>query len=161
GAEGISMGTFFDFGEHPGHMYVVATLLPLASFLVVLLASGLRMALRQYRDSEGPAGSLFRMLGGDNPKWPAYLPTSASGAACVLCVIGFVRFQQEHGPHEAKEASQSRAKKDAEEHGGGWAGRIDWASVRPAGLRDKDQATVLQLGYRIDSLAALMFLMVT
>src|SRR5262249_27327994 len=83
------------------------------------------------------------------------------GAACVLCVIGFVRFQQEHGPHEAKEASQSRAKKDAEEHGGGWAGRIDWASVRPAGLRDKDQATVLQLGYRIGSLAPVLFLMVS
>ena len=52
--------------EHPGLLYVAATLLPLASFVLLLLAGALRLAARPYRDT--PLGSaLFQMLGGDRP----------------------------------------------------------------------------------------------
>src|SRR5205807_4756162 len=46
----------------------------------------------------------------------------------------------------------------AESH---WAGSISWARVLPANVPDKENATTLTLGYRIDSLAAVMFVMVT
>ena len=37
-----------DFGAHPGLLYVVATLLPLASFVLILLWRGLRLAVKPY-----------------------------------------------------------------------------------------------------------------
>src|SRR5262245_12631659 len=91
----------WNFAEQPGQLYVVATLLPLASFLVILLASAVRSALRQ--SAEGTLGwGLYQMLGGDRPpRWPALLATLAIGGACVLTVIGFVRLQGDH--HQIEE----------------------------------------------------------
>jgi NADH-quinone oxidoreductase subunit L len=163
------METFFDFGAHPGHLYVVGTLLPLASFLIILLASGVRMALRPYRESEGPAASVFQLLGGDNPKWPAYLATGAIGLACVLAVIGLVWLGQEHGEEKVEQTAatkhehQSEGETKTEEHGHAseWAGRIQWAWIGPKSQCEKEPARVLHLGFRIDPLAAIMFLMVT
>jgi NADH-quinone oxidoreductase subunit L len=42
-----------------------------------------------------------------------------------------------------------------------WSGHFDWLRVRPLGVADDQRGTALQLGFRIDSLAALMFVMVT
>ncbi len=42
-----------------------------------------------------------------------------------------------------------------------WQGHFDWLRIRPAGLPDPEHGTVLQLGFKIDSLSALMFVMVT
>jgi NADH-quinone oxidoreductase subunit L len=148
------MAEFFDFDSHPGHLYVLATLLPLASFLLLLLAGALRWVLRSHR--EGPGAGLYHLLGGDNPgKAAGYLATAAIGGAFVLVLIGFVLFEgdrhllsHEHGGHDTKVDAR-------------WEGRITWAHIGPSAEDDPAPGTMLQLGYRIDSLTAIMFLMVT
>jgi NADH-quinone oxidoreductase subunit L len=159
--------------EHPGLLYVAATLLPLASFLVLLLAGGLRAGLRMSR--EGTAGAaLFQALGGDNPRWPAYVATGAIGAAFLCSLVGFVLFLQAHAGHGAHAAGPAHAAKEeageagheaaaGEEHSpAGWEDRWEWATLSleaPDG--SPRPATRLEVGYRIDHLAAIMFLMVT
>ena len=54
--------------ENPGLLYVAATLLPLASFVLLLVAGGLRLAARPYRDTPGFGASLYQTLGGDRPQ---------------------------------------------------------------------------------------------
>src|SRR5262245_17227921 len=76
--------------HHPGLLYVIATLLPLAAFVVLLLVGGLRWAVRPRHGGE-EASALYRFLGGDvMGRTPAYVATAAIGLACVLCAIGFV-----------------------------------------------------------------------
>ena len=62
--------------ENPGLLYVAATLIPLASFFLLLLAGGIRAVVRPYRDS--PFGGLaYRLFGGDQPgRIPAYVATN-------------------------------------------------------------------------------------
>src|SRR5947209_6120016 len=95
---------FPDFSEQPGALFVVATLLPLLSFLILLLAFGLRSLLRTAR--EGTLGaSIYQALGGDTPrKWPAFVATGAIALACVCSVAGFVLYYQDQAHHEASHA---------------------------------------------------------
>jgi NADH-quinone oxidoreductase subunit L len=160
----------WDFGAHPGRLYVVATLLPLLSFVLILLARGLRQALKPYCDTG--LGSLYQLLGGDGEgRGAAYVATGAIALACVCCIIGFVMFTNEHsGGHSA--AAHAEAGAD-HEHAAGthteedrWAERSDWARVGGVEYDKKGEVverpgTLLTLGYRIDHLAATMFLMVT
>jgi NADH-quinone oxidoreductase subunit L len=164
------------FIQQPGQLYVVATLLPLASFLLLLLAGGLRAAVRPYRETSGACRGIFQLLGGDVPrKTGAYVATVAIGLACVLCAIGFVMHARDgatrhhleeeldhekgaHGHAESggkKELEAKIAKIDAR-----WASRVEWARI--GWLKDDSRpATTLELGFRIDYLSATMFLMVT
>ena len=89
------------FGEHPGLWYVAATLLPLASFLILLLTGALRQFARSVRNT--PAGTtVYRLLGGDTPgRTSAYVATGAMAAAFVLCLIGLVRFYQDQSRRPA------------------------------------------------------------
>ena len=49
------MGQLIDLHEHPGLLFVAATLSPLVSFVLLLLAGSLRWFCRSSRDSaEGP-----------------------------------------------------------------------------------------------------------
>jgi NADH-quinone oxidoreductase subunit L len=145
---------FQDLQEHPGLLYVVATLLPLVSFLVLLLAGGLKWLLRSAGDT-GPGASLYRLLGGDTPsRAGAYVATGAIGLAFVLSVTGAVWFLQEN-------AHQPGAEHGHDEAGIAWTGSVPWAWIQPAGVSGSEQATVLRVGYRIDSLTVIMFLMVT
>src|SRR5438874_11885463 len=87
---------FDRFATEPGLLYVVATLLPLASFVLLLLAGGLKNFGRAYRDT-GWGESLYWLFGGDRPgKGGAYLATAAIGLACVMCVVGLFKFLGEH-----------------------------------------------------------------
>src|SRR5262249_61693999 len=88
--------------HHPGLLFVIATLLPLASFVLLLLAGGLRNAVR--RAPEGSFGAtLYRALGGPTPgRGAAYVATGAIALACVCSVIGFVWFTTSHAEHEDK-----------------------------------------------------------
>lgn len=138
------------FHEHPGLWFVVATLLPLASFVVQLILGGLRAGLRSQRAAGGFGQMLFELLGGDTPnKLGAYLATGAIALACVCSVIGgFTFLTADHS------------------HGGGasphWAGSVEWASVRPVtNQSDPEHGAILRVGYYIDSLSVTMFLMVT
>ena len=173
---------FPDLLEHPGLLYVAATLLPVISFVLLLLVGGLRAALRPGVDG-GPGGSLYQMLGGDQPvRTGAYVATGAIGLAFVLSLIGFVWHSRDyavlhvahHGGQEGKQAEAAGhgkagaadhdhedADKSAAEFESRWKGSVDWAWVAPGGMSDPGRGSLLRLGYRIDHLTATMFLMVT
>ncbi len=181
--------------HHPGLLYVVATLLPLASFVVLLLTGMVRHFTR--KAPEGTLGaSLHRALGGDTPgRGAAYVATAAIGLAFVCSLLGFIQFVSTHGEHASKvearkeklrelydeqshmrpEARQTpkqkerrkqvpqeiaRTKEELATLEGEWSGRVYWAGV---GAKDNDKrpGTALYLGYRIDHLTVIMFLMVT
>src|SRR5712692_4174786 len=141
---------FAVFLDHPGLIYVVATLLPLVSFFLLLLVGGLRWALRPVRETS-IGGPPYQWLGGDTPgRGGAYLATGAMALAFLLSLIGFIQYSSAH---------------DHEPEAEGWAGHLDWAQIIPpstdTGYAPLGRASVLRLGYRIDSLTVVMFLMVT
>src|SRR5262245_10424081 len=143
--------------HHPGLLFVGATLLPLASFLLIILAFGFKTFFRT--SPEGSTGeTIFKALGGANPSpIPAYIATGAIGLACVLSVMGFVRYVGAHAEHESRELALEekiehlrddlyhgpkdektlKAKKDAikakvdelAELKGEWAGQLRWAAI--------------------------------
>src|SRR5829696_1677057 len=100
-----------DFASKPGLIFVVATLLPLASFALILLAFAVRTALRSA--PEGSLGEkLYESTGGDRPaRWPAWVATGAIGLACVCCVTGAVWYLNDHD----HSAAASR-----------WSGQVEW-----------------------------------
>jgi NADH-quinone oxidoreductase subunit L len=183
------------FGEHPGWYFVAATLVPLFSFVLILLASAMWCATRPFRDT--PAGAaLFNLFGGEERgRTPAYIATGAIALGFVFSLIGFIlftaqqsRFETEISKHEktlhqlrsqaetAKGEDKEKAEEslEAEEHQleqkekrwadareKMWQGNFDWLRIRPAGMSDPESGTALQLGFKIDSLSALMFVMVT
>ena len=163
------MDEFFDFNAHPGHLYVVATLLPILAFLLILLGKGLRTALWSCRDAGGTCEALYRILGGERPSpVAAYLATAAIAGAFALSLAGFILFSQDHDAHDAHAAAghkhdhKDEDEKEEPAHAPSkWQGSITWASVSPAAPTTAGQGTTLRLGYYIDSLSAVMFLMVT
>jgi NADH-quinone oxidoreductase subunit L len=172
------------FNERPGLIYVVATLLPLASFLLLLLAGGVRNYLRF---GQGPAGLPGRI--------GAYVATAAIALAFICSLAGFLQYHGEHEElekeirtlknrlaevaHKAdhatgKEGEELEKQKEGIERAllkkeGRWSGSVSWARIvpfarstqHPGGLPDPDQGSALRVGYHIDYLSALMFLMVT
>ncbi|HLJ96669.1 MAG TPA: NADH-quinone oxidoreductase subunit L [Gemmataceae bacterium] len=159
--------------QNPGQLYVWATLLPLASFLLLLLAGATRAAARPLRQTAAGA-AVYNLLGGDRPvRTGAYVATGAMSMAFVLSLIGFILFQgrethgaghratghaagvieKGHGSLEQEKLASAEARaEDA------WRGSVTWAALPE--LAGKP-AVALALGYRIDSLTAIMFLMVT
>src|SRR5688572_25989960 len=97
-----------DLKEHPGLLFVAATLSPLASFLILFLAGGVRWALRpfgyfaDYRPS--PIGS--------------YIATGGIGLAFVFSLIGFVLHYNDvqHHHHEVVAGHKEAAPKDDHKH---------------------------------------------
>src|SRR5690242_9503529 len=84
--------------ENPGLLYVAATLAPLASFVLLLIAGGLRAVVRPYRDRGAVGAALYQTFGGDTPQRSgAYIATGAMALAFVLSVIGFVYFVKDYG----------------------------------------------------------------
>ena len=82
--------------QHPGWLYVIATLLPLASFVFLLLFGAVRNVARAYR-ATGPGGLVYGALGGDTPpRIGAYVATAAIGLSCVLSLVGLVWFLNTH-----------------------------------------------------------------
>jgi NADH-quinone oxidoreductase subunit L len=141
---------FHELQEHPGLWFVAATLAPLVSFVLLLLAGGLRWALRSVRET--PSGQpVYQLLGGDQShRTAAYIATGAMALAFLFSVIGALTYagHTSHGDHAQLEE---------------WAGHLDWARISLFGTdhSSPDRAAVLRLGYRIDSLTVTMFLMVT
>src|SRR4051812_21303739 len=101
----------WDFvASKPGLLFVVATLLPLASFALILVAFAIRTALRS--SPEGSIGQqLYQASGGDVPsRWPAWLATAAIGLAFVCSATGFVWFLDDHKKIEALEEEVRQSK---------------------------------------------------
>src|SRR5262245_36158867 len=152
------------FESAPGRLYVVATLLPLAAFAVLLVGGAVRALCRPFRNSGGFAETLYWVCGGDKPlKTGAYFATTFMALAAVLGVIGLARYLS-----DPSEGALRAAK---------WSERTDWVrlgapdSMTPAEWErvratDPDRpapplARALEVGYKIDSLTAVMFAMVT
>jgi len=150
--------------EVPGRIYVIATLLPLAAFAVLLIAGATRSFYRPFRKQGGFAGSMYWVCGGDKPlKTGAYLATLCMGAAAVLGVLGLVWFIGD--PSEGS----IRASR--------WAERTDWVRIGSLDTSPPPEweqqraadatrttprtALALEVGYKIDSLTAVVFAMVT
>src|SRR4051812_44531874 len=130
----------------PGRLYVVATVLPLAAFVVLLLCGAVRNLCRPYRDTTGLARTVYFFLGGHRPlRSGVYLATGAIALSAVLAVYSLVRFLDE---------SKTLLPTELETR---WAERAPWAEV---GSHVGDKAVALELGYRIDHLTALLFAMV-
>jgi NADH-quinone oxidoreductase subunit L len=205
---------FPDFLQQPGWFFVAATLAPLVSFVLCLLASAVWSAVRPYRDSDYGA-LVYNLFGGDKPgPTKAYVALGAIVLAFLFSLAGFVIFLHDYIPHyqqreeleraerqgwkyheedslqalekqiaAEKDADKKKAleqerdsmrefregeekkKQDFEDRSAQlakrWSGRWDWLRVSPLGLADKRSATNLEVGFRIDGLNALMFMMVT
>src|SRR5947207_1655040 len=81
-----------DLQNVPAYWFVIATLLPLASFVLIFLASGLWCVARRYRDAPGME-QLYQLTGGDKPgPTGAYVALSAIALAFVCSSIGFVTY---------------------------------------------------------------------
>ena len=142
-----------DFASKPGLLFVVATLLPLASFVLVLVFFGLRAAVRS--SPEGTVGErLYHLMGGGHPlRWPAWAATLAIGLAFVCSAVGFAWYLSEQPSHDTE------AHHDVAAHAARWSGSADW--LRIGSPTDQRQGTVLRLGFKIDHLSGIMFVMVT
>jgi NADH-quinone oxidoreductase subunit L len=98
----------FDFRDHPGQLFVVATLLPLAAFLLILLASAIWAALRPYQKNSA-VRPLFDLFGGedeDRPgrgRWAAYTATYAIAIAFLFSLSGAIQYFTSLGTDEAAE----------------------------------------------------------
>ena len=188
-----------DFADKPGLLYVLATLLPVASFTILLLWGALRWALRPYATDNATVDGIFQAIGGEVPgRAPAYVATAAIFLSFCCALIGFVTFlgdapklhRLEHALRDAvakhakahddeNEPKKDQSEKDAKAEGEGkhkkpdeiaaelrkeqirWQHSWQWARVNTSQIADADRGTILTLGFRIDMLSAVMFMMVT
>src|SRR5262245_4796250 len=130
--------------DRPGLLYVAATLLPLVASLLLGVMGLIRQAARPRETGGNPR--LYQLLGGDRPgRLGGIIATAAIGLACVLSVIGLIEYRSDPTPER-------------------WQGRIAWAQIGQftptPEERAPDLATHLDLGYRIDALAAYLFVMI-
>jgi NADH-quinone oxidoreductase subunit L len=182
--------------QYPGYLFVAATLIPLASFVLIFLGFGVCAVVRRYRDT--PAGeALYNLLTPDVPsRVPAYVALGAIALAFVCSLTGFVLYNADHSRYETsisgaerqaeklrEELKEAETREERERLGrrvekaeeevhrleemwetkraSAWKGSFEWLRVRPAGLNDPDRGTVLPVGFAVDHLSAVMFVMVT
>jgi NADH-quinone oxidoreductase subunit L len=163
------------FAAVPGRLYVVATLLPLAAFFLLLVAGGVRNLCRPYRHGRGGAASVYWLLGGDKPlRTGGIFATLIMAVAAGLAVTGLVLFLTdtstgaEHAARWGERADWVRIGRLATADPPEWD-RTEWAkSLRSHDEEARGQVPppphtglALEVGYKIDHLAALMFAMVT
>jgi NADH-quinone oxidoreductase subunit L len=90
------------FEQQPGLLYVVATLLPLASFVLLLLVGAVRNYVRKMPEGS-PGATVYNLLGGDRPtRGGAYVATGAVFLSFVLCLTGFVLYVSSFPAYEEK-----------------------------------------------------------
>src|SRR5947209_8166883 len=94
-----------DFEQQPGLLYVVATLLPLASFVLLLLVGAVRNFVR--KSPEGSSGAaVYNALGGDTAtRGGAYVATGAIFLSFVLCLVGGILFLTSYEPYHSRHAA--------------------------------------------------------
>ena len=109
--------------EHPGLLFVAATLLPLASFVLLLLWAGLRWGLRPYAKESETVNTIFQAIGGEvTGPGPAYVALGAIALAFVCSLTGFILFVPDahhlhHVEHEIHVLETKHADKHGEHHG--------------------------------------------
>jgi NADH-quinone oxidoreductase subunit L len=90
----------------PGYWFVAATLLPLASFVLVILASALWGLARRYRETSPAWETIYQLTGGDRAgKLPAYVATAAIALAFVCSLTGGIlhTIAQAHAHHSVED----------------------------------------------------------
>src|SRR5262245_17983708 len=103
---------------NPGRLYVIGTLLPLTSFVLLLIAGGIRALFRPFRQQGGIEASLYYAFGGDTPvKTGAYIATAFMAASAAVGVTALVMFLNDHTT--------------GAEHAARWAERTDWIRIGP------------------------------
>ncbi|MCS6850457.1 MAG: NADH-quinone oxidoreductase subunit L [Gemmataceae bacterium] len=144
----------FDVGAKPGLWFVWATLLPLGSFVLLLLAGGVRAAARASKNRGGYGAVFFDLLGGDQPgKTSAYVALAAIALAFACSLVGSLTYLSDHHHvqelqdeiatlqeriPEAKGDERARLKAQVDEKRHQfeefehqlherWSGRYDWA----------------------------------
>ena len=70
---------------NPGRLYVVGTLLPLAAFVLLLLAGSIRSLCRPFRQQGGFAARLYWAFGGDTPVRTGAVVTVVCMALSAVC----------------------------------------------------------------------------
>ncbi len=171
--------SLFDVQHHPGLLFVWATLLPLISFTFLLIAAAVRAYFRPSQETDGQVVT--------RPAWPAYVATAAIGGAFLLCLAGSILFFRDHAEAkhlEAKIEDQTEGEKHDEDKKADhknekqhkeeavkkeeqrvaeiaerWEGHLDWLTITPDSTYRL--GSILRLGFRIDHLSVVMFLMVT
>jgi proton-translocating NADH-quinone oxidoreductase chain L len=139
-------------------LYATAVLIPLAAFAVEAI--------------------FIRRL----KRLNAYIATGAIAFSCLLSVIGFLSYTWEssffYRPHESHSGEAGAEHASGEEHGAAsegeghhkpvvWSAEFDWVVLGASAIPDTAPATVpranlvVPLGIAIDSLSAIMFVMVT
>lgn len=134
----------FDLAQHPGRLFLFATLLPLVPAVVLALAG---MAQHLTRGCGGWRGTLHTALGGDRSRPIAgYFTVACMMLAAGLAGWGAVEFFKDDGTHHER-----------------WAEHFDWVNIGSVkhGDTPAEPVSALQLGYRIDNLTVLMMCMVT
>jgi NADH-quinone oxidoreductase subunit L len=173
------------FAERPGLLFVVATLLPLASFLIIFVSFGVWALLRPYRDETDARSALYELFGGDRPgRVPAFIALAAIAGAFLCSITGAVNFFAEQPKHHSNVEAAEDLERDIRKAEGReqreelekslkekqnelkafdfrWSGSFDWLRVRPMTAADSGSGTALSVGFRIDNLNAVMFVMVT
>src|ERR1051326_5384914 len=105
-----------------GLLFVAATLLPLASFVFLLLWAALRWSLRPYAKDNPSVNSFFQAIGGEVPgPGPAYVALGAIALAFVCSLIGFLKFvpdewERHHKKHELEHLKSAHGKPHDHKH---------------------------------------------
>ncbi|HZZ81112.1 MAG TPA: hypothetical protein VFE62_21600, partial [Gemmataceae bacterium] len=106
--------------EQPGLLFVIATLLPLASFVALLLLGATRWFLRGYAKDSPGVDSAYQFLGGAVPGvGPAYCALAAIVLAFICCAVGFALFVSEVGEMHELEHKLFHAHAKHDDHGKG------------------------------------------
>lgn len=142
------------FLDTPGRLYVLATLLPLAAFVFMMVGGLIRSLARPARHTSQTASFFYYLFGGDRPlKAGAYLATTAIGLSALLAILGLVIYLGEAAAHAEQHSDAFYAR---------WAENLTWARIGPAtDSAHAKPALRLEVGYHIDSLTAILFAMVT
>ena len=169
-----------EWTEKPGLLFVVATLLPILSFGLLFVAAALRWGLRPYAKENNGVNGIFQLLGGEvTGRGPAYVALAGISLAFVCSLVGFVWFLTEvhemhdleheliHArvvhpdKHEKPEESKSNSQVRYNILRDNWRGSFEWARIYSTQAKDIERGAILNLGFRIDMLTAVMFMMVT
>jgi len=123
--------------------------------------AGMRMLGRSYRTTSLGDSFSNRLAVTIRRAGLPMLRTLAIAGAFLLSLLGFILFVQDHGivaimmSLAMKRHAEAEPPSHAEEHE--WTGRMTFAKI----TSNVNFANKLELGYKIDSLSAVMFLMVT
>ena len=89
------------FNDHPGLLFVCATMLPLAAFTLLLLVGGVRNLLRPYKNA-GPVSQIYEFLDVHaTGKGSFYLGFAGIVVAFLCSFSGFCQYLGEHGAYAA------------------------------------------------------------